>query len=126
MVEPKNIGEKIYVPTLVEGMLRVNFGDEPEVNIKLISNDGICIIGQEDDCEISKSTRDGSSLYKIVEIDETDLKIRYSGHGTRLEKFTILPENDGESIPEGNWNVDIVKDKQISRFYYKITYTPIN
>jgi hypothetical protein len=125
LVEPKSIGEKTYVPSLVEGMLRVNFGDEPNVNIMLSSDDGTCIIGQEDDCEISKSTRDGSSLYKIVKVGETDLKVRYSGHGTRLEKFTILPENDNESIPEGDWNVDIIKDKQISRFYYKITYTAL-
>lgn len=124
-VEAKDVGEKMFVPTLVEGILRVNVGDESKVNIKVTSGDGTCLIGQDDDCKITKSTREGSSLYKIVKVGDTDLKIRYSGHGTKLEKFTILPEGKDGTIPEGDWNVEIIKDKQISRFYYKISYTSI-
>ena len=124
-IEPKNVEEKIYVPKLLDGTLRVNLGDESKVNIKVTANDGTCLIGQDIDCKITKSTREGSSLYKIVKVGDTDLKIRYSGHGTKLEKFTILPEDSDGTIPEGDWNVEIVKDKQISRFYYKISYTPI-
>lgn len=123
-VEAKNVGEKMFVPTLFEGILRVNVGDESKVNIK-VTNDGMCLIGQDEDCKITKSTREGSSLYKIVKVGNTDLKIRYSGHGTKLEKFTILPEGKDGTIPEGDWNVEIIKDKQISRFYYKISYTSI-
>lgn len=121
----KNLEEKIYVPTLLDGTLRVNIGDESKVNIKVTTDDGTCLIGQDDVCKITKSTREGSSLYKIVKVGDTDLKIRYSGHGTKLEKFTILPEDPNGSIPEGDWNIEIIKDKQISRFYYKISYTSI-
>jgi len=124
-IEPKNVGEKIYVPKLLEGTLRVNVGDESKVNIKVTADDGTCLIGQDADCKITKSTREGSSLYKIVKVGDTDLKIRYSGHGTKLEKFTILPEDGDGTIPEGDWNVEIIKDKQISRFYYKISYTSV-
>ena len=121
----KNLEEKIYVPTLLEGTLRVNAGDESEVNIRVTASDGTCLIGQEDDCIVTKSTRDGSSLYQIVNVGDTDLKIRYSGHETKLEKFTILPESQDGTIPLGDWNVEIIKDNQISRFYYKISYTSL-
>ncbi len=124
-VVTKNLGEKIYVPTLLDGTLRVNIGDESKVNIKVTTDDGTCLIGQDEGCKITKSTREGSSLYKIVKVGDTDLKIRYSGHGTKLEKFTILPDDPNGTIPEGDWNIEIIKDKQISRFYYKISYTSI-
>ena len=125
-VESKNVGEKIYSPTLIEGTLRANAGDESEVNVRVTSGDGTCIIGQEEDCKITKSTREGSSLYKNIRVGETDLKIRYSGHGTKLEKFSILPVDKDGTIPEGVWNVEIIKDNQVSRFYYKISYTSID
>ncbi len=124
-IETKNVGEKIYEPILFEGSLRVNAGDESKVNIRVTTDDGTCLIGQDDDCKVIKSTREGSSLYKIVKVDDTSLKIRYSGHGAKLEKFTILSEGPDGTIPEGGWNVEIIKDKQISRFYYKISYTSV-
>ena len=122
-IEAKIVGEKTFVPTIIEGTLRVNVGDESKVNIKVTTDDGTCLIGQDDDCKITKSTREDSSLYKIVKVGDTDLKVRYSGHGTKLEKFTILPENKDGMIPEGDWMVEIIKDNQVSRFYYKISYT---
>jgi hypothetical protein len=124
-VKTKNIEEKNYVPTLLEGTLRVNAGDESKVNIKVIADDGTCLIGQDNNCKVTKSTREGSSLYKIVKVGDTNLKIRYSGNSAILEKFTILPEDPSGAIPEGNWHVEIIKDKQISRFYYKISYTSV-
>lgn len=124
-IETKNVEEKIYVPTLFEGTLRVNAGDESKVNIRVTTDDGTCLVGQDDDCKVTKSTRKGSSLYKIITLDDIDLKIRYSGHGAKLEKFTILPVDSDGTIPEGEWNVEIIKDKQISRFYYKISYTSV-
>jgi len=124
-IKTKNIEEKKYAPTLFEGSLRVNVGDESKVNIKVIADDGTCIIGQDNDCKVTKSTREGSSLYKIVKVGDANLKIRYSGNSVKLEKFTILPEDPNGTIPEGNWNVEIIKDKQISRFYYKISYTSV-
>ncbi|MGI0009937.1 MAG: lamin tail domain-containing protein, partial [Nitrosopumilaceae archaeon] len=124
-IETKNVEEIIYTPTLFDGSLRVNAGDESKVNIRVTTEDGTCLIGQDDDCKVTKSTREGSSLYKIIQVDDTNLKIRYSGHGAKLEKFTILPEAPNGTIPEGDWNVEIIKDKQISRFYYKISYTSV-
>ncbi len=125
---PITIGEKTvddttFSPTLFDGLLRVNRGDESDVNIKITTEDGTCLIGQDSNCKITKSTRGTTSLYKIVEIDGTNLKVRYSGPGSALEKFTILPEDSDGVIPDGKWNVEIIKDKQISRFYYKISYT---
>ena len=102
----------------------MNPGDESDVNIKVTTEDGTCLIGQGSNCKITKSTRGDTSLYQIVKIDGTNLKIRYSGAGTILEKFTILPEDPDGTLPDGNWNVEIIKDNQISRFYYKISYTP--
>ena len=120
----KTIDNKTLSPRIFDGLLRVTPGDESDVNIKVTTGDGTCLIGQDSKCKITKSTRGTTSLYKIVEIAGTNLKVRYSGPGTTLEKFTILPEDSGGVIPDGKWNVEIIKDNQISRFYYKISYTP--
>ena len=124
-MQEKNVGNKTFSPRVFEGLLRVNLGDESDVNIKVTLADGTCLIGQDTDCEISKTTREGSSLYQIVELDGENFKVRYSGAGAKVEKFTILPEDPNGTIPLGHWNVEIIKDKQISRFYYKISYTAL-
>ena len=54
-----------------------------------------------------------------------DLKVRYSGPDVRLEKFSILPESSNEFLPDATWNVEILKDEQVSRFYYKVTYKAV-
>ncbi len=120
----KTVDNKTVSPRVFDGLLRVTPGDEPDVNIKVTTGDGTCLIGQDSKCKITKSTRGTASLYQIVEIDGINLKVRYSGPGTTLEKFTILPEDSGDVIPDGKWKVEIIKDNQISRFYYKISYTP--
>lgn len=125
ILKEKNVENKTFVPTGFDGSLRVNVGDESAVNIKVISNDGTCLIGQDSDCKVTKSTREGSSLYKTVKIGDTNLKVRYSGAGVKLEKFTILSEDPNGMIPDGKWNVEIIKDNQVSRFYYKISYTSV-
>ena len=61
-------------------------------------------------------------IYEIVTIDDTNYKIRYSGADVRLEKFSILPELDATQIDIKDWNVQVIKDDQPSRFYYKISY----
>jgi len=33
-----------------------------------------------------------------------------------------LPESSDDFLPDVNWNVEVVKDNEISRFYYKVTY----
>lgn len=125
ILKAKNVENKTFAPTGFGGSLRVNVGDESSVNIMVIANDGTCLIGQNSDCKVTKSTREGNSLYKTVKINDTNLKIRYSGAGVKLEKFTILSEDPNGMIPDGKWNVEIIKDNQVSRFYYKISYTSV-
>jgi hypothetical protein len=51
-----------------------------------------------------------------------NLNVRYSGPDVRLEKFSILPESSTAFLPNVDWNVEVIKDEQVSRFYYKVTY----
>ena len=125
MIGEKTVENKTYSPISFDGLLRVNPGDESDINIKVSLEDGTCIIGPDQDCKVSKSTRSTTSLYQVVDIDGTSYKVRYSGSGAKIEKFTILPEDLKESIPTGEWNVEIIKDNQVSRFYYTISYTSV-
>jgi hypothetical protein len=61
-------------------------------------------------------------IYDVVEVDGMSLNVRYSGPDVRLEKFSILPESSVEFLPNTNWNVEIIQDDQVSRFYYKVTF----
>ena len=121
-------GEKItdntsISPRVVSGsLLTPSRSDESNVNLKVSATSGACIIGPEADCMVSESTRKPGQIFDIVEVDGMSLKIRYSGSDVRLEKFSILPESSDAFLPETAWNVEILKDDQVSRFYYKITY----
>ena len=111
------------LPRVIQGSLFTTArGDEASVNIKVVSDGGICVIGPASECLVSESTRVPGAIYKVVEIDGINYNIRYSGTDVRLEKFTIIPESSEVSIPESTWNVEILKDDQVSRFYYKITH----
>ena len=110
-------------PRVVSGsLLTPSRSDESNVNLKVSSASGACIIGPETDCMVSESTRKPGQIFDIVEVDGMSLKIRYSGSDVRLEKFSILPESSEAFLPETTWNVEVLKDDQVSRFYYKITY----
>ncbi|MBT5171141.1 MAG: hypothetical protein HOL90_02540, partial [Candidatus Nitrosopelagicus sp.] len=65
------------------------------------------------------------AIYSIVSIDDVNYKIRYSGDDVRLEKFSILPENSDSKIDIDDWNVEIIKDEQPTRFYYKVSYVAL-
>jgi len=111
------------LPRVLQGsLLAPTRDDEANVNIKITTQDGICIIGQAAECLVTGSTRGPGTIYQVVEIDGINYKIRYSGHDVRLEKFTILPESSSETLPDSTWNVEVIKDEQPSRLYYKITY----
>ena len=115
------IQEKTLVPRTLQGSLFTSArGEESSVNIRLASGDGTCVIGPADECLVSESTRVPGEIYKIVEIEGREYKVRYSGTDARLEKFTILPAGDG-TIHISEWDVEILKDDQPSKFYYKIT-----
>ena len=71
---------------------------------------------------MNESTRKPGQIYDVVEVDGISLNVRYSGPDVRLEKFSILPESSNTFLPDVNWNIEILKDDQVSRFYYKVTY----
>jgi len=99
--------------------------DQSDVNLKISTISGTCIIGPDADCLVKESTRKQGQIYDIVEIDGISLKVRYSGPDVRLEKFSILPESSDTFLPDANWNVEVIKDDQVSRFYYKVTYKTV-
>ena len=122
-VAEKTLDGKELVPRVLQGsLLTPTRGEESNVNIKITTEDGTCIIGQESDCMVSDSTRAPGTIYQVVEIDGKNYNVRYSGPDARLEKFTILPESSIDTLPDSTWNVEVMKDEQPSRLYYKITY----
>ena len=117
------IDDTIMNPRVLQGSLRVDKGAESDINIQITTDSGICIIGQNEDCKVKKSTREPGKIFDVVEIDGINFKVRYSGPDVRLEKFSILPEDKTAVIPDSSWNVEVLKDEgQFSRFYYKISY----
>ena len=113
-------------PRVISGSLITPIrSDEPQVNLMVSSESGVCIIGPGFDCLVSESTRKPGQIYEIVDVDGQDLKVRYSGPDVRLEKFSIVPESTTSFLPDTTWNVEVIKEDQISRFYYKITYKTV-
>ena len=118
MVNEVNVGPRVVSGSLITSVR----GDESNVNLKVSSETGICIIGLDVDCLVSESTRKPGQIYDVVEVDGVILNVRYSGPDTRLEKFSILPESSDIFLPNADWNIEIIKDEQVSRFYYQVTY----
>lgn len=122
-IAAKTLDNQELLPRVLQGSLLTPIrGEEANVNIKITTQDGLCIIGQEAECFVTNSTRGPGTIYQIVEIDNVNYKIRYSGPDVRLEKFTILPESSSGTLSDSIWNVEVIKDEQPSRLYYKITY----
>ena len=125
-VNKKIINEKELSPRVVQGSLfTISKGEESNVNIKVSIEDGTCIIGQDSDCMIQKSTRVPGAIYQTIQIDGMDYNVRYSGPDVRLEKFTILPAALDASLPDSTWNVEVLKEEQVSRLYYQVTYVAL-
>ena len=121
--ELKTVDDTTLSPRVVSGSLLTPVRDDAsDVNLKVSSQSGICIIGPDVDCLVSESTRKPGQIYEVVEVDGMSLNVRYSGPDVRLEKFSILPESSGSFLPDSDWNVEVLKDEQVSRFYYKVTY----
>ncbi|HXV67190.1 MAG TPA: lamin tail domain-containing protein [Nitrosopumilaceae archaeon] len=122
-VNKKIINEKEMSPRSIQGSLfTISKGDESNVNLKVSTSDGTCVIGQDSDCMIQNSTRVPGAIFKVIKIGDIDYNVRYSGHDVMLEKFTILPLIQDTPIPDSTWDVEVVKGDQISRLYYQITY----
>lgn len=115
-------GSQTYYPREIDGLLRVNPGDENAVSLKVISPNGTCIIGSSTDCEVSQSTFQGSSLYQTVKTGNETLLVGFSGSDQRVQQFSLLPSNANDSLQIGQWNIQIIKNDQVSRFYYQVTY----
>ena len=128
---PITLGEKssddsTLAPRVLQGSLFTSArGEESDVNLRITTSNGQCVIGQDSDCLVTESTRKPGAIYSIVSIDDINYKIRYSGNDVRLEKFSIVPEESGSQIDIDNWNVEIIKDEQPSRFYYKVSYVAL-
>ncbi len=121
--EEKTIDDATIAPRVISGsLITPSRDDQSDVNLKISTVSGVCIIGPDVDCLVKESTRKQGQIYDVVEIDGMSLKVRYSGPDVRLEKFSILPETSTAFLPDTNWNVEVIKDDQVSRFYYKVTY----
>ncbi len=119
----KSTSDGNFMPRVLSGsMITPTIADTSTVNLKVSTVSGVCIIGSDADCLVKESTRKQGQIYDVVEVDGISLNVRYSGPDVRLEKFSILPESPTAFLPDTNWNVDVIKDDQVSRFYYKVTY----
>lgn len=115
------IGPRVLLGSLITSPR----GEEANVNLRVVSESGVCVIGPEDICLVQESTRKPGGIYDIVEVDGTTLKVRYSGPNVVVEKFSILPESSTEMLPDSIWDIQVVKDDQQSRLYYKINYSSL-
>jgi len=123
LTEEKIFDSSFIAPRVLSGsLITPSRGEESVVNLKVSSDSGICIIGPDVDCLVSESTRKPGQIYDVVEVDGMSLNVRYSGPDVRLEKFSILPESSTAFLPNTYWNIEVIKDDQVSRFYYKVTF----
>ena len=121
--QEKTITDQPVKPRVLSGsMLTISKDAQSNVNLQVSSASGVCIIGTNSDCLVSESTRKPGQIFDVVQVDGMNLNVRYSGPDVRLEKFSILPQSSDEFLPNTNWNVEVIKDNEISRFYYKVTY----
>ena len=124
--EEKSTDTTTIAPRVLSGsLITPTRGDESDVNLRVTTDAGTCIIGPDAECLVKESTRKQGQIYDVVEVDGVSLNVRYSGPDVRLEKFSILPESSTAFLPDTNWNVEVLKDEQVSRLYYKITYKTI-
>ena len=118
--------EQTVQPRVLSGsMVTPSKSDISKVNLQVLSESGICIIGQNSDCLVNESTRKPGQIFEVIQLDGMNLNVRYSGPDVRLEKFSILPQSSEDFLPDTNWNIEVLKDDEISRFYYKVTYKTI-
>ena len=121
--EEKTTDNHTIAPRVLSGsLITPTRGDESNVNLRVTSVDGTCVIGPDAECLVRESTRKQGQIYDVVEVDGVSLNVRYSGSDVRLEKFSILPESSDAFLSDTNWNIEVLKDEQVSRFYYKVTY----
>ncbi|MGI0004215.1 MAG: lamin tail domain-containing protein, partial [Candidatus Nitrosotenuis sp.] len=110
-------------PVLLQGTVVTPRASEKDVNLKITTEEGQCIIGQDTECAVSKSTKKSQGGYELVAIGAQKYKVTYSGHTPLLEKFSIMPESDDDAIPDSVWTLEVVrKQGTISKLYYELVY----
>ena len=121
--QEKTIDDQFVNPRVLSGsMITVSKDSQSTVNLQVSSESGVCIIGPSSDCLVGESTRKPGQIFEVVQVDGMNLNVRYSGPDVRLEKFSILPQSSDDFLPDSNWNVEVLKSDEVSRFYYKVTY----
>ncbi len=121
--EEKITADGNIAPRVVTGsLITPSRGDEGNVNLRITSASGMCIIGTDDECSVQHSTRQPGKIYEVVNVDGINMNVRYSGPDVRLEKFSISPESSLVFLPDVDWTIEVIKDDQVSRFYYSVTY----
>lgn len=121
-IQDRSVGNKTYYPREMDGLLRLNPGDENSVGLRVTSTSGSCVIGTTQDCKIHQSTVQPNSLYQSVNVGNETFLVGFSGQGQRIQEFSIIPQNKMDVIKNGQWEVDVIKKDQITRFYYQILY----
>ena len=84
-------------------LLYSSFQGNTNFNYRVLSPDGVCFIGQSDECIVNESTMRLKGNMKSVDIQGQIFRIKYSGPENPLERFTI------SSIDPivGEWNISL-------------------
>ena len=123
LIDEKMVEDKKLSPRVVQGSLFTTVrGEEANVNLKITTQRGICVIGPDTECLVKESTRKPGQIYEVVNIKGMDFNVRYSGPDALLEKYTILPLDSDAFLPASAFDVEVLKEDQSSRLYYKVTY----
>ena len=111
------------MPVSVSGSMITTAGEEQSVNLQVLAGDGTCLIGPSESCLISGSTESQGGAYATVQLEDgTPLRVVYGGPDKRLEYFAIHTGAGQDHLPDMTWTVNVLKDDQVSRFYYKVAY----
>ena len=115
----------LMLPRTISGSLTVLPSDQSAVNLMVSSELGTCIVGPGPDCMVRDSTVRPDTIHDAVMVDGIALNVHYSGSDVRLERFEITPQDPAAYLNAPGWTVNVLKDDQASRFYYKVTYHTI-
>jgi hypothetical protein len=118
----QTMDQQTVAPVTLQGSVLTKKGSETTVNLKITNEEGQCIIGQDEDCLVSESTKGSEGGYEVVTVGIHNYKVTYSGHAVLLEKFSITLESEGEAIPDSVWTVEMTNSDGKSRLYYEIVY----
>jgi hypothetical protein len=80
-----NLGNDVANPIL----LYSSFKGDTNFHYRVVSPEGICFIGQSDQCIVNESTIPLKGNMKSVDIESQIFRIKYSGPENPLERFTI-------------------------------------